>query len=122
MQNNHKEKSLVKWGFLSILVASACCWLPLLLISFGVINISTALAWGYRSGYFLATGLTLTGLAIYFYWCKNGKSCCTTKSEYKRQIIITIIFLVTVLAAAYFIKHYIVPYLAPIIYEQSFNK
>lgn len=122
MENDHKEKSLVKWGFLGILVASACCWLPLLLISLGVINISTALALGYRSPYFLVAGLALATLAIYFYWSKKDKSCCTTKANFKKQIIISIIFLASILIAAYLIKNYVVPYFAPSVYKQSFNK
>lgn len=121
MKNNPKEKSLAKWGILGILVASACCWLPLLLILLGAINISTALAWGYQSTYFFVAGLALAGMAIYFYWRKNGKSCCTTKAEYRKQILITLIFVAIILVATYLVKHYVVPFLAPIVYEQSFN-
>lgn len=116
------EKTLVKWGGLGVIVASACCWLPLLLIFLGVINISTALAIGYRATYFLVAGLTLTVIAIYFYWNKGVKSCCVTKTQYKKYLLFTILILLLVLGLTYLIKQILLPYLAPIIYEQYYNR
>lgn len=116
------EKSLVKWGAVGVVVASACCWLPLLLIFLGVINISTALAIGYRATYFLVAGLTLALTGIYFYWNRGLKSCCVTKSQYKKYLLFTVLILLLVLGATYLIKQILLPYLAPIIYEQYYNR
>jgi len=122
IKNNKKEKSLFEWGILGALVASACCWLPLLLIFLGLINISTALTIGYYSIYFLITGLALTGLALYFYWRKNGKTCCTTKTEFKKHLLISIIVVLAVLFFSYVIKNFIAPTVAPFVYEQFSNR
>lgn len=116
------EKTLVKWGAVGVVVASACCWLPLLLIFLGVINISTALAIGYRSIYFLAAGLTFVLIGIYFYWSRGVKSCCVTKSQYKKYLLFTVLILLLVLGLTYLIKQIVLPYLAPAVYEYYYNR
>lgn len=121
MKKKHKnEKSLIKWGFGGAILASACCWLPLILVFLGVISVSTVLKIGYRSNYFLIGGLTLIALGIFFYWRKRG--ACSTRKEWIKQILFTILIVALVLLVAYVIKHWIVPYLAPFAYEKSLNQ
>lgn len=121
MKNNQKEKRFIEWGILGALITSACCWLPLLLIFLGVINISTALTIGYYSIYFLAAGLALTGLALYFYW-HNGKTCCASKTELKKHLLVSIGVVLAVLLFSYLIKNVIAPAMAPFVYEQFSNR
>jgi magnesium-transporting ATPase (P-type) len=113
-----QQDKLIKWGIWAAVVASACCWLPLLLLSLGAINISTVLAIGYRTPYFITAGLTLVGLSLFFFWRGRYRNrCCITQQTVKKDILLTIGIIAFVLLLTYLIKYVLLPNLAPIIYD-----
>lgn len=84
-----KAGTIVQTGALiSAVLASACCWLPLLLIAFGVSGGALAAKLEASRPVLLPVTFALLGLAFYFTYRKpkavaaessgTGKACCTT--------------------------------------------
>jgi len=122
MKNHNDQSTLMKWSVGGIVLASACCWLPLVLILLGVINISTALVIGYNSTYFLAAGFGLAGLALFFYWRKRWKKVCTSRETLKKDLLMTILVIAAIIFITFFIKNTVLPFVAPYVYEYSLNR
>jgi len=112
-----KEVRFLKYGVLGGVLASACCWGPLLLISLGLIGTSGALTIGYRSPWFLTVGIVFTVVVIGLYIRKKLiKKTCATKSEYFRMFLITLGMIGLMYFTTYLLKDVLVPYLAPIVF------
>lgn len=74
---------------LAALIASACCWLPLLLVAFGVSAAGVSAQFESVRPYFLALTAVLLGVGFYFSYfrrpsCEPGDACATTKPKLQR--------------------------------------
>lgn len=74
---------------LAALIASACCWLPLLLVTFGVSAAGVSAQFESVRPYFLALTTVLLGAGFYFSYfrrptCQPGDACATPKPRLQR--------------------------------------
>lgn len=86
----------------SAAVASACCWLPLLLLGFGVSAVGISATFERLRPWFL--GATASLLAVGFYFAYRKESCCTPKSRRFNRAMLwmaTIVVLAVALFPAY---------------------
>ncbi len=67
---------------LSAAAASACCWLPLLLITFGVSAVGISVTFDRLRPWFLILATLLLGVGFYFNYFR--RTPCTAESECKR--------------------------------------
>lgn len=110
--------SVLKWGVLSVFLASLCCIGPLVLILLGIGGASTALAIGYNKPFFLIFGLAVLIAGFSFLY---RRSCNTTKLGRKQQLFIFGgSFLVTALLY-YLLIYVLVPIIAPLVYQFKFG-
>jgi copper chaperone CopZ len=82
---------------LSAIIASSCCWLPLVLLAFGVSGASIAGALDAYRPFFIASTVVCLSAAVYFtYWprrlasaaedcCATGKDCCASPSPTSKR-------------------------------------
>jgi copper chaperone CopZ len=75
---------------LSALLASACCWLPLLLLAFGVSAAGVSAMFEKVRPIFLAVCAALLGLGFYFVYlrgpaCAPGTACATPNAKSQRR-------------------------------------
>lgn len=119
-----KEKfKSVKIGFWPALIASLCCLGPLFLVILGISTISTAIGIGYYKPYFLALGI-LFFVASLVYYLKQNKALickgCNSAQEEKHRLTSIVFLAIIVLGTVYgLIVYFIVPQLAPIIYQRE---
>lgn len=74
---------------LAALIASACCWLPLLLVTFGVSAAGVSAQFESVRPYFLALTAVFLGAGFYFSYfrrptCKPGDSCAVPQPRLQR--------------------------------------
>jgi len=74
---------------LSAIVASACCWLPLLLVAFGASAAGASAAFERARPFFLALAPVFLGIGFYFAYfrkeaCGPGGACATPSRKLKR--------------------------------------
>ena len=85
-----KRASLWAGGaFVAALIASACCWLPLLLVGFGVTAGGAGVIFEKTRPIFLGLAALLLGLGFYYMYfrkehCKPGSACETPSPKLKR--------------------------------------
>lgn len=90
----------------SALVASACCWLPLLLVTLGLSAVGVASAFEKVRPYFLGLCAVLLGLGFYLVYfrketCAPGTACATPNrrfTPFNQAMLWVAVFLVTVFA------------------------
>jgi len=113
-----KKKKAILFGALGGVIASMCCWGPLLLISLGLISTSGALSIGYRSPWFIGVGIAFTVIIVAYYLWKNlAKSCSTKKEFWIKQILITLAIIAAMILTTFLLKDVLVPYIAPYVYK-----
>ena len=121
---NKDDKKPIKIGLWAGFIASLCCIGPLILIVLGIGGASTALAIGKQSPYFLALGILIlvAGLGLY-YFRKNKKcnECDTERLSWKKIVTIIILACVSFLVVYYVLLYVLVPWLAPIVYQNFYN-
>lgn len=74
---------------LAALIASACCWLPLLLVTLGVSAAGVSAQFEIVRPYFLGLTVVLLGAGFYFSYfrrpsCEPGDACATPKPRLQR--------------------------------------
>ncbi|MGH2667941.1 MAG: putative iron-sulfur cluster-binding metallochaperone, partial [bacterium] len=93
---------------LSAIIASACCWLPLLLVAFGASAAGASAAFERVRPFFLALAPVFLGLGFYFAYfrketCAPGGACAAPSRKLKRlNRAMLWIAAVVVLAVAFF--------------------
>ena len=114
----------IKIGLLAGFIASLCCIGPLVLVVLGVGGASTALAIGKQSPYFLTLGVLIlvAGLGLH-YFRKNKKcnECDAERLSWKKMIVIIILACTAFIAVYYILLYVLVPWLAPIVYQNFYN-
>lgn len=121
---NKKDKKPIKIGLWAGFIASLCCVGPLILIILGIGGASTALAIGKQSPYFLALGILIliSGLGLYYFRKnKKCKECGTEKLSLKKIVITIILACVSFLIIYYILLFVLVPWLAPVVYQNFYN-
>lgn len=119
-----KEKiKSIKIGFWPALIASLCCLGPLFLVLLGISTVSTAIGIGYYKPYLFVTGI-LFFIASLAYYLKKKKALicegCSSKREEKHRLISVIILAAATFVIVYgLIIYFIVPQIAPIIYQKE---
>lgn len=74
------EKIAWVGGILSAVIASACCWLPLLLVAVGVSGAAVSATFAAYRPYFMALTFAFLGAAFYFAY-RPRPSCATDSGE-----------------------------------------
>jgi len=119
------DKKPIEIGLLAGFVASLCCIGPLILVILGIGGASTALAIGKQSPYFLALGVLLLVAGLGFYYFRKNNKVCDEHGAKKfswKKIITIIILACSVFLIVYYILLYIlVPWLAPIVYQNFYK-
>jgi len=110
-----KDRKTLKYGILGGILASMCCWGPILLISLGLISTSSALSIGYRSPWFLWVGIVFTIGIVIFHIRKQ--SCGTKKQNLWSTLGTSLAIILLMIATTYFLKDIVVPWLAPYAYQ-----
>lgn len=122
---NKDDKKPIKIGFLAGFIASLCCIGPLILIVLGIGGASTALAIGKQSPYFLALGiLILIGGLGFYYFRKNKKACDECEVEHfswKKAVVVIILACVAFFIIYYILLYILVPWLAPVVYQNFYK-
>jgi len=115
MNNKKVVKIWIIWG----IIASACCWLPLVLLSLWVISISTSLYIGYNSIYFIILAILFGSFLIY----KNKSSCssCKINNIWKNNIKYIILSILIWIIFYILIKILLLPYILPYVYKYFIN-
>ncbi|WP_419581591.1 mercuric transporter MerT family protein [Stieleria magnilauensis] len=83
-RSRHKGETIAKVGTLvSAILASACCWLPLMLLAVGVSGVGIASTLEEYRPYFMVITIGFLGAAFYFtYRPKSSDSdCCVTEAS-----------------------------------------
>ncbi len=118
-------KKPIKIGLLAGFIASLCCLGPLILIVLGIGGVSTALAIGQKSPYFLALGILILGGGLGFYYWRQHQEACQ-KCEIVRFNWQKMLALIILACAIFFIVYYlllyvVVPWLAPLVYKNFYS-
>lgn len=107
MEKNGKSGALaMTGGLVAAIAASACCWLPLLLLSLGVSGAAAGAAFERYRPILLTATFLLLGVAFYFAYCKRpiADDCCGTsdaKPARLRSMNHVMLWIVTALAATF---------------------
>lgn len=113
-----KDSKFLKFGVLGGVIASMCCWGPLLLISLGLIGTSGALSIGYQSPWFFGVGIVFTAIFAGLYIRKKIKSGdCSTKKDIARTAFIGFSIVIAMIVTTYLLKDVLVPYIAPLVFS-----
>jgi mercuric ion transport protein len=122
---NNNDKKPIKIGLLAGFIASLCCVGPLILIALGIGGASTALAIGKQSPYFLALGILILVVGLGFYYFHKSKKVCddceVEQFSWKKAVSIIILACMAFLIVYYVLLYVIVPWLAPIVYQNFYN-
>jgi mercuric ion transport protein len=122
---NKDDKKPIKIGLLAGFVASLCCIGPLILIILGIGGASTALAIGKQSPYFLALGVLILAAGLGFYYFRKSKKVCdecdVERFSWKKAVSIIVLACAAFLVVYYVLLYILVPWLAPIIYQNFYN-
>lgn len=122
---NKDDKKPIKIGLLAGFIASLCCIGPLILIVLGIGGASTALAIGKQSPYFLALGILILAIGLGFYYFRKSKKVCDEckieQFSWKKAVSIIILACVAFLIVYYILLYVLVPWLAPIVYQNFYN-
>ena len=122
---NNNDKKPIKIGLLAGFIASLCCVGPLILIVLGIGGASTALAIGKQSPYFLALGILILVVGLGFYYFRKSKKVCDDCEEeqfsWKKAVTIIILACVAFFIVYYVFLYILVPWLAPIVYQNFYK-
>lgn len=120
---NKDDKKPIKIGLLAGFVASLCCIAPLILIILGIGGAGTALAIGKQSPYFLALGVLILAAGLFYYFRKSKKGCngCEAQFSWKKTAGVIILACIAFLAVYYVLLYVLMPWLAPIVYQNFYN-
>ena len=122
---NKDDKKPIKIGLLAGFIASLCCVGPLILIVLGIGGASTALAIGKQSPYFLALGILILATGLGFYYFRRSKKVCdeceVEQFSWKKIVAIIILACVAFLIIYYVLLYVLVPWLAPVVYQNFYN-
>jgi copper chaperone CopZ len=91
--NAKKKRNLGTWAtagsFVSAVLASACCWLPLVAVAFGASAAGVGAVFDEYRPYFLAIATVLLGAGFYFLYvrkeaCEPGSACAVPNVKSQR--------------------------------------
>ena len=112
-----KEKGFaIIAGIKSGLISSSCCIIPIILVAFGFVSVSTAIAISQYKIYFLGAGIAALVVSLFFFYGKIKKQCGACSLN-KKSFIGTAVALHVI---AYIMLLYILsPFVAPAVYARS---
>jgi mercuric ion transport protein len=102
----------VAGALVSAIVASACCWLPLLLIVLGVSSVGIGVAFETLRPWFIGASVVLLGVGFYVFYfrreeCAEGSACDTPHPGVRRSARIMLWVATVGVAAFIFLPGYI---------------
>lgn len=119
-------REAVRQGVAPGVIATLCCLGPLLLVTLGLVSVSSALVITTYAPYFIPAGLAVLAASLWYAIRKRRAMICTgctDKQQERKRLILFILLSLAVAAAAYLLVFYLLlPWLAPIVISNFTGK
>lgn len=119
-------KEAARQGVAPGIIATLCCLGPLLLVTLGMVSVSSALVITTYAPYFIPAGLAVLAVSLWYAIRKRRAMIChgcENKGQERKRLIMFALVSIVIAAATYLLVFYLLlPWLAPIVVNNFAGK